>query len=407
MSPYRDFTAIAREEIYRLIDEASIREGNWWSSFIDLISDTRLKRYLNYNLIYELDMDIAKYHEFILSIKNTTKSEIDQIWEEVYRCEHEHVVRIRELKDRIREVTREFSLLADVMDSNYPGGRPIEGSTKALSFLFHESINTEREYDLYLQQQLEKLMNDERFSQESWNRCKTTAEREALLNEFFAEVQKIMGIELDITEIQFIKQKEGVGGTFSAREITGKSHIEIDPDWLMTGSREALLTGVIHECRHAYQYEVGDDYVHRNNLPPIRITNNGDGTKTLEVNGVTLIVDERSPIVLRNDNGEVFYSEDPSIPVTVPQPENTNSLRHPFTSDTTAEHWKYDPYVPSHDASGNPQIIRYVSCTREYDAWAFSGQLDSQEVFTNWVSDSYDINDLNPTYEGHWGRPWE
>jgi len=107
----------------------------------------------------------------------------------------------------------------------------------------------ERENDLRMQQEVENLLGQDRFSQEEWDRM-TPAQREGMLNDLLAGTQQIMGTNAN-SEIAFRDlNNAGIRGVYSHQART----VTINTQQIEAGNH-GLLRTIVHETRHAYQYE--------------------------------------------------------------------------------------------------------------------------------------------------------
>ena len=357
MASVRYFTDDAKAELYRLIDLANAQESEWSSPISLTLKEAGIGIYLRLEAINDYESAIAKYHKDILELKHTSKNDIDKIWEDVYGCESEHVIRIRELRERLLQIISEYSKLAEIIDCNRPGGFMLTGSTHDLVQVLFESFSTEKEYDRYIQGVLEDLKKSERFylTDEQWDNM-SQKERQSYLEEFYREVAKIMGLS-DTVVFQFAEINER--GVCGYKE--GNIYIKINVENIMTLDRQIIMANIVHECRHAYQYEVVEDYTIRSDIN--KFFNNNPGFYGT-YNGFS-----------RGDLGPV---------------------KHPFTGNETAQMWRSHVYVDPKD-----DYIGYVSSTKEYDAWSFAGQLKDKETFF-YYSNSQGFDNLRPTYRGSW-----
>jgi hypothetical protein len=103
-----------------------------------------------------------------------------------------------------------------------------------------------------MQDEIEELLRQERFSEATWNAA-DAAERERILQEYHDEVRKIMGTDVN-PDLVFEPSPNGeVGGWYKSGQIT------INSDSLTAPDSYSLLTYVIHENRHAFQHEAVDN----------------------------------------------------------------------------------------------------------------------------------------------------
>lgn len=124
----------------------------------------------------------------------------------------------------------------------------------------HTSSAQEAAADAHMQQQIQRLNNNERYSEEAWANA-TVEERKSILSDYMREVMAIMG--LDITaSINFTNTPPSNGrinmGSYSHSNRT----VSINEYVIANRSPEssyALLTTIVHELRHAYQHAAVDN----------------------------------------------------------------------------------------------------------------------------------------------------
>lgn len=114
----------------------------------------------------------------------------------------------------------------------------------------------QKEQDLYMQKEIERLNKDERFSEEAWNNA-STEERKDILNAYVKELSDIMGLSID--EVDFFESlpKDGYvkNGYYSDRNDS----ININEWTLDNRSRNDIYQTMAHEMRHAYQHAACED----------------------------------------------------------------------------------------------------------------------------------------------------
>lgn len=118
-----------------------------------------------------------------------------------------------------------------------------------------------RQMDYYMQQEMQELLGEERYSRETWERA-SLEERKEILNEYLQELTVVMGLPMGT--IQYINEKGTSNGYLMGSYSAGTNQININ-EWVLenggknqiTDSYE-LLTTVAHEMRHAYQQAACD-----------------------------------------------------------------------------------------------------------------------------------------------------
>jgi len=372
MAVIRDFSDEAKDEIFRLIDQGSSEDENWWSPLVQDIAIAAAQAGINMGMLYDNEETIATCRKSLLDAKQAGKDEINQIWNDVYNCETEHKQSLTALREEIRQLTSEYARMAEIMDFNRPAGCLWTGPTQDLIEFFHANFDTEYEYDHYTQEKIEALKFDERFSQERWDGLDENG-KEQFLQEYYDEVLRIMGIQGD-QNLRF-EQIGDANAQCTGNPRTRAWWVTIDTDYLKNTSREDFMTTIVEEARHGYQNEVLADYDYR---------------------------------VIIND----YRAQNGNVPVPMPDgityPSGNNGpLRHPFTGDETAGQWRYDTGV----ADPIADHVGYVSAPREYDAWAFAGRFKDQKTFERSFYNAHDLTnvitktkleDLHPSYRGSW-----
>ena len=115
----------------------------------------------------------------------------------------------------------------------------------------------EREMDLYLQGEIEELLSQERYSQETWKDA-SVEERKEILNEYLQDVAAVMGLQ--IGEINYT-YTEASNGTYNMGAYSTTSNVININEWVLeNGGRNNiqdsynLMYTIAHEMRHAYQH---------------------------------------------------------------------------------------------------------------------------------------------------------
>lgn len=112
----------------------------------------------------------------------------------------------------------------------------------------------EQEMDLYMKREIEKLLTQERYSEETW-KAASQEERENILNEYLQEVAAIMGLEIGLIDFKNLEATEDgyVRGKYSYTNNSVLINTWVMQDGNVSDSY-VLLSTVVHELRHAYQY---------------------------------------------------------------------------------------------------------------------------------------------------------
>ena len=116
----------------------------------------------------------------------------------------------------------------------------------------------EREHDLFMQSAIFDLLDEERFSESTWNNA-SLEQRKAILNSFLLEISLIMGISLN-GPIHFFEKGP------NANNLVTYGYYSDDPKspyykmvsintYVMEGNNSyKIMNTMIHEMRHAYQH---------------------------------------------------------------------------------------------------------------------------------------------------------
>lgn len=110
----------------------------------------------------------------------------------------------------------------------------------------------ERAADLRMYNESHALL---RNYENRWRAAKTNAEKMALLNSFYADMQRIMGTSGN-PEISFMTLGPSVAGQF----MTSQKTIAISQEYLSRSNSIILLKVLMHEVRHLYQAEAAGFY---------------------------------------------------------------------------------------------------------------------------------------------------
>lgn len=115
---------------------------------------------------------------------------------------------------------------------------------------FDRDRTQEQLMDQYLQTVINDKLNEDRFSQDTWNNA-TPEEREQMLNDFLREINTTMGTDVQTTIII----EDSYSGT-STRGSYGNGVVRINPDYLSDSDPNSymVMRTMIHEMRHAYQH---------------------------------------------------------------------------------------------------------------------------------------------------------
>lgn len=113
----------------------------------------------------------------------------------------------------------------------------------------------QKEMDLYMQNQIEKLLKQKRYSEKTWNDA-SLQERQDILNEYLQDVASIMGLEIGPINFDRIIPN---GSTYAMGAYSNSQKEIIINTWVMEDNvpdSYRLMSTIVHEMRHAYQHAV-------------------------------------------------------------------------------------------------------------------------------------------------------
>lgn len=116
----------------------------------------------------------------------------------------------------------------------------------------------EREHDLYMQDAIFDLMDEERFSESTWNHA-SMEERKAILSEFMLEIAMVMGITLNGPVNYFNEKPDNKGLVTNGYYVSDPKRLDFNTvsinTYVMNGNNSyKIMKTMIHEMRHAYQH---------------------------------------------------------------------------------------------------------------------------------------------------------
>lgn len=111
----------------------------------------------------------------------------------------------------------------------------------------------EKEYDLYMQNEIFALLNTPEYSKSTWNKA-SVDERKAILNRYLADLAKIYGVSVS-SKVNFYQTSASTRGTYSH----SRREVSINENYLTRPDSYQIMQTMIHEMRHAYQHSAVDD----------------------------------------------------------------------------------------------------------------------------------------------------
>lgn len=111
--------------------------------------------------------------------------------------------------------------------------------------------------DALMQEQIDKLLKRDRFSEKTW-KAANTEERKAILNEYIQEVAGVMGLSMG--SIKFF-YAESQNGYYTLGQYSHSKRTVSINEWVIETRRDSysLMKTVVHEMRHAYQHSACDN----------------------------------------------------------------------------------------------------------------------------------------------------
>ena len=112
----------------------------------------------------------------------------------------------------------------------------------------------ERAHDLYMQNEIFSLLENEEFSKKTWENA-TIEERKEILKSFMNRVAAIYGVSI-VSSINFLNNvPDRTRGYYTHDNRT----VSINEEYLSRRDSYQIMNTVIHELRHAYQHSAVDD----------------------------------------------------------------------------------------------------------------------------------------------------
>lgn len=253
MGMERDFSETVKEGLLEAVKDIEEEDSKYWifSGLVDSIGDAFIS-----DDIASYEGDIDAYHRAILDKKDTTAEKIEKIWEAVADTDESYQKTFDDHASDIEALSVKIQNLADVLNPAHPNSNGIPGILRTPEWLanFYTPITREEEttIDLEMQEEVQDLLNQERFSEETWRNA-SEDERRQMLQDLYDEVQRIMGTDA-IEDLVFEELGENTNGSYNH----GLRRIRLNSDKLGPDNY-ALMKTVFHETRHAYQHETVDN----------------------------------------------------------------------------------------------------------------------------------------------------
>lgn len=120
----------------------------------------------------------------------------------------------------------------------------------------------QKEMDLYLKKEIEKILKKKRFSKKTWKSA-DMEERKKILDEYLQEVAAVMGLKIDNIQYSYLEKEDD---TYNMGSYSSSSNTVKINEWVLeNGGKDGvkdsyyLMTTIVHEMRHAYQHAACDN----------------------------------------------------------------------------------------------------------------------------------------------------
>lgn len=213
--------------------EIKIQLKNVYESILDeavklnSLSEAVLKIARSYE---NTEKQILKEYVLNKGVKSGNNEKRDDIW-----------VKINERKNNVRAWLVEHGLFNPQKQERKAGEKV--------------TVHQQREQDIYMQKEIEKIGKEKRFSKKNWNKA-SLEERKNILEEYIQKIAVVMG--LDIASINFFYAESEDGYATRGYYSSDDGTININ-EWVINEgdtngfSSYASFSTIVHEMRHAYQ----------------------------------------------------------------------------------------------------------------------------------------------------------
>lgn len=222
----------------RLLGNATYRIN----SVLNQIERSVMNRALNMNSLSDALEEICRYYR---STENRIISSGKEIAEESGNTDSQSQMEenVRSFFAWVRNLLVSWGIIRAERQIRNPG----EAVTEA----------QQREMDLYMRNEISSLLEQERYSRNTWENA-SVEERKEILNDYLQEVARIMGLQ--IGEINYT-YSEMSNGTYNMGAYSSTFNMVSINEWVLenggtggvTESYDLMYT-IAHEMRHAYQH---------------------------------------------------------------------------------------------------------------------------------------------------------
>lgn len=146
---------------------------------------------------------------------------------------------VQSLWKKIREILVAWGIIKAGNQTRIPG----EAVTEA----------QQKEMDQHMRNKVQKLLEEERYSEETWNEA-SLEERKDILNQYLQEVAAAMGLEIGPINFTY---SEASNGTYNMGAYSPSTNTVNINEWVLEDNVDnsyRLMSTIAHEMRHAYQH---------------------------------------------------------------------------------------------------------------------------------------------------------
>jgi hypothetical protein len=242
----RDFTQETQDRLKSLVREADVK----WCSATDWLGDQVLGA-ANALGIIRWFTDADGYQRRVFDMHNASEHELQEIFDKVYGLDAEYNSKFKSHTEQLQVLHERIRSTAALVCAK----SAYQSATEKVS---ESSLFNERNTDHWLQTEVFKLLKEDRFSEEVW---KTLSDNDKMvrLEEFYQEVQDILGTKVggvDIIPIASSKPGFITNGVYDPVS----NRITLNSDNLARTNSYDMFGTIIHEVRHAYQWEAANDH---------------------------------------------------------------------------------------------------------------------------------------------------
>lgn len=239
------------------MSEFSISTGNTENAAENFLSIERK--------IDSISNDIDDCRSNLSSMKGLTAEIIKRKLRSLQREVIESASHMSTISDALRKVNEiyikhENNVLTSEFSNSKTSGKDKRGwFRKFVDMLFDRKVNEEytattqeqeQAADREMMNRISRLADKDRYSQETWEKA-TLEQKKEILQDYCDEVERILGLNIK-KEIKFFDKPRNDKGMYThGQYVSSKNRIEINVNELSYYE----FTTVVHELRHAYQYE--------------------------------------------------------------------------------------------------------------------------------------------------------